>query len=151
MAKRILVEGGLFVTHSGHYYLDQVMRQLGEHSTYRWVMASEWAGDANMVHPLDLASQWKPILVYSKGPWVRRGRWYDVSRVNSKEKDCHEWQQPIEEVERLVRYFSHAGELVVDPCGGGFTTALACRNLGRRCVSCDVDLKAVLAGQERLK
>ena len=65
------------------------------------MMASEWAGDANMVHPLDLASQWKPILVYSKGPWVKRGRWYDVSRVNSKEKDCHEWQQPLEEVETL--------------------------------------------------
>ena len=80
MAKRILVEGGLFVTHSGHYYLDQVMQALGEHLTYRWEMASIWNGDANMVHPLDLGSQWKPILIYSKGPWVRRYRWYDVSR-----------------------------------------------------------------------
>ena len=54
MAQRILVEGGLFVMHSGQYYLDQVMRPLGEHLTWRWMIASEWAGDANMVHPLDL-------------------------------------------------------------------------------------------------
>ena len=150
VAQRILVEGGLFVMHSGQYYLDQVMKMLGNHLTYRWMIASEWAGDANMVHPLDLGSQWKPILVYSKGPWVKRGRWYDVSRVDSKEKDHHDWQQPLEEVETLVRYFSSPGDLVVDPCGGGFTTALACRHLGRRCIACDVDLQAVLAGQERL-
>ena len=150
MAARVLVDGGLFVTHSGHYYLDQVVRLLGEHLTYRWTMASIWNGDANMVHPLDLSSQWKPILVYSHGPWRKRGRWHDVSRVDSKEKDCHEWQQPIEEVETLVRYFSRPGDLVIDPCGGGFTTAVACKNLGRRCISSDVDFQAVLAGQARL-
>ena len=150
MAKRILVDGGLFVTHSGQYYLDQVMNLIGEHLTYRWAICSQWSGDANMIHPLDLGSQWKPILVYSKGPWVKRARWYDVSRVESKEKDWDEWQQPLEEVEQLVRYFSNAGDLVVDPCAGRVTTALACRNLSRRCISCDVDLKAVLDGQERL-
>jgi site-specific DNA-methyltransferase (adenine-specific) len=151
MAERILVQGGLFAMHSGQYYLDQVMGMLGRHLTWRWMIASEWSGDANMVHPLDLGSQWKPILVYSKGPWRKRGRWYDVSRVDAKEKDYHDWQQPLEEVERLVRYFSDPGDLVVDPCGGGFTTALACRNLGRRCVSCDVDERAVVRGQERLR
>lgn len=50
----------------------------------------------------------------------------------------------------MVGYFSQPGDLVVDPCAGGFTTAVACRNLGRRCVSCDVDKRAVLSGQERL-
>ena len=150
MAGRILVEGGLFVMHSGQFYFDQVMRRLGEHLTYRWLMDSEWAGDANMVHPLDVSSQWKPILICSKGPWMKRGRWHDVSRVKSKEKDWHEWQQPLEEVERLVRYFSDPCDLVVDPCGGGFTTAVACRNLGRRCISCDVIERSVLGGQERL-
>ncbi len=151
MSAKVLVEGGMFAVMTGQYYLDRVMQMLGTHLTWRWMISSQWAGNANMVHPLDLGSQWKPILVYSKGPWLKRGRWYDVSRVNSKEKDWHPQQQPIEEVERLVRYFSNAGELVVDPCGGGFTTALACKRLGRRCVSCDCELNAVLSGQERLK
>ncbi len=150
MAKRVLADGGLFLTYSGHLYLNRVMRMLDEHLIYRWTLASLWNGDANMVHPLDLGSQWKPILLYSKGPWLKRKRWYDVSRVDSKEKEWHPWQQPLEEVERLVSYFSLPGELVIDPCGGGFTTAVAGRNLGRRFVGCDVDKQAVLAGQERL-
>jgi DNA modification methylase len=70
--------------------------------------------------------------------------------LNPRKKSFHEWQQPLTEVEALVRYFSSPGDLVVDTCSGSFTTALACRNLGRRCVSCDVDEQAVLAGQERL-
>ncbi len=60
-------------------------------------------------------------------------------------------QQSLEEVERLVRYFSKPKELILDPCGGGFTTAEACRNLGRRFVGCDVQKKHVAAGQKRLK
>jgi predicted RNA methylase len=49
-----------------------------------------------------------------------------------------------------VRYFSTPGDLVVDPCAGSFTTAVACHRLGRRFVGCDVDKAAVVVGQERL-
>jgi site-specific DNA-methyltransferase (adenine-specific) len=150
MAARLLDDGGLFVMYSGQYWLPEVIRRLGEHLTYRWTIASVWDGDANIVNPLDMTSQWKPILIYSKGDWQHRGRWPDVSKVRSKEKKLHDWQQPLEEVERLVRYFSTPGDLVVDPCAGSFTTAVACHRLGRRFVGCDVDKAAVVVGQERL-
>ncbi len=149
-AARVLVDGGLFVTYSGHYYLDQVMRDFGQHLTYRWMAATTWKGNGNPVHPRDLVSNWKPILVYSKGDWRKRGRWYDLLRSESQEKDWHPWQQPLESVETLIRYFSEPGDLVVEPCGGGFTTALACRNLARRCIACDVDEHSVRQGIERL-
>ena len=73
-----------------------------------------------------------------------------MSIVTSKEKEWHDHQQPLDEVERLVRYFSQPGQLVVDTCGGGFTMAVACRNLGRRCIACDIDEAAVIRGQDRL-
>lgn len=149
-AARVLVDGGLLVTYSGQYYLDRVIVALGKHLTWGWSAASMWMGDASIIHPRQVASKWKPILIFSKGRWRKRGRWQDLSVVTSKEKDWHEWQQPLEEVEMLVRYFSAPDGLVVDPCGGGFTTAVACRNLGRRCVSCDFDETAVIRGQERL-
>jgi DNA methylase len=151
LAQRILVEGGLFVTYTGKFYLPKVFAAFGKHLTYRWVAASIWDGDANLIHPLDLTSQWKPILIYSKGGWVKRGRWPDVLRENSKEKAWHPWQQPLAEAETLLSYFSRPGDLVVDPCGGGFTTAEACLRLGRRCVSCDVDAACVSKGLERLE
>ena len=49
-----------------------------------------------------------------------------------------------------MRYFSKPGDLVCDPCGGGFTTAAACVNLGRRCISCDCEKNYVVNGQKRL-
>lgn len=149
-AERVLVDGGLFITYCGQYWLRQVMQSLDKHLTYRWVMASVWDGDACVVNPLNLVSQWKPVLVYSKGEWKNKGRWPDLLRVNSKEKDWHEWQQPLEEVEKLVKYFSNPGDLVVDPCGGGFTTAIACLRNHRRFIGCDIDKAAVVSGQERL-
>ena len=123
---------------------------LGNHLTYRWVMASVWNGDAALIHPLQLTSKWKPILIYSKGTWRKRGRWLDLLQCDSKEKEWHPWQQPLEDVESVIRFFSQPGDLVVEPCGGGFTTAVACRNLGRRCIACDINEGFVKNGLERL-
>ncbi len=97
-----------------------------------------------------ILSKWKPILVYSKGTYSREGHLHDVSQVKTKEKQWHPWQQPLEEVEKLIEDFSKPGDLVIDPCGGGFTTAVACQNLNRRCISCDVDQTCVTKGQIRL-
>ena len=70
--------------------------------------------------------------------------------VGQKEKKLHDWQQSLIEVEQLVSYFSKPGDLIVDPCGGSFTSAEACRNMGRRFIGCDVDADAVNKGHERL-
>jgi site-specific DNA-methyltransferase (adenine-specific) len=50
----------------------------------------------------------------------------------------------------LVEYFSEPGDTVIDPCSGSFTTGVASFNLGRRFVGCDVDLKCVKNGRQRL-
>jgi hypothetical protein len=150
LASRILVPGGLLVTLSGTLHLDQVMKRLGERLEWGWKGESIWDGNGNVVHQRQVMSQCKPILVYSNGPWKERGMWPDVFRVNSKEKDWHPMQQPLEEVESLVRYFTQPNDLVVDPCGGSFTVALACRNLGRRFIGCDLSAECVSKGQARL-
>ncbi|NQU20332.1 MAG: ParB N-terminal domain-containing protein [Candidatus Nealsonbacteria bacterium] len=147
---RVLVNGGLFVTFSGQYYLDRCLQAFGKHLTYRWTLAGIWDGDGNVVFPLSLASQWKPILLYSKGKWTKKERWPDLIRMHGKEKKWHDHQQPLDAVEMLVELFARPGELVVDTCGGGFTTAVACRNLGRRFIGCDVDKQCVAKGQKRL-
>ncbi len=149
-AERVLVTGGLFVTYSGQYYLPQVLDAFGKHLTYRWLAMSSWDSDSNMVHPLDLASQCKPILIFSTGPWKKRDRWSDVFIAEGKEKQWHPWQQNLEEVERLVQYFSKPGDLVLDPCSGGATTAAACFGLGRKCIACDCEKKHVVNGRKRL-
>jgi site-specific DNA-methyltransferase (adenine-specific) len=150
LAARLLVEGGLLVTYSGHAYLPRVLAALGEHLTYRWSLASVWDGGANLFHSLQALSKWKPILVFSKGPWQRRGMWPDVLRVNGQEKGLHDWQQPLLEAEALLSYFSRPGDLVVDTCAGSGTVPLACARQGRRCVGADCDAAALATAQARV-
>jgi ParB-like chromosome segregation protein Spo0J len=147
---RVLKPGGLLVTYSGQFHLPEVLDRLGEHLTYRWQMASIWNGDSNVIHPLQMTSQWKPVLIFSKGKWKKRGMWPDVLRFEKKDKEWHDWQQNLEECESLIRYFSDAGDLVCDPCAGAFTNAIACRRNGRKFVGCDVEARCVEIGHARL-
>jgi ParB-like chromosome segregation protein Spo0J len=149
-AKRFLKDGGLFMTHCGQFHLPEVLNLLGKHLTYRWMMASCWTVEATIVHHLQVASQWKPILIFSKGDWEKRKRWPDVSLVQDKEKSWHSWQQSLVESETLVQRFSNKGDLICDPCGGAFTNAVAALRHGRRFVGCDVDEECVKIGLERL-
>lgn len=156
-AARVLKPSGLFVTYCGQFWVHKALDAFGKHLSYRWMNASYWEGAATPVHVGGWAhpharvlSQWKPILIFSKGEFARKGQWCDLSKVTQKEKTWHPWQQPLPEVEKLVRDFSQPGELVVDPCGGGFTTAIACLHLNRRFIGCDIDKAAVIKGQQRL-
>ena len=126
------------------------MNILAQHLTYRWLCDSTGYRRGNVFFPLQVTSKWKPILVFSKGKWKKRGRWCDVFAYGEKEKDLHKWQQPLPEVEMIVRYLSKQGDLVCDPCAGSFTAAVACRNLGRPFVGCDIDRDNVLKGQARV-
>ena len=87
-AARVLVEGGLLAMYSGQFHLDHVMRALGEHLTYRWMKSSHIQSNPNLIHPYQILSFWKPILIYSKKAWRDHRQWHDVSRASDKEKDC---------------------------------------------------------------
>jgi ParB-like chromosome segregation protein Spo0J len=151
-AARVLKPNGILASYSGQYYLDKVFVSLGKRLTYRWMISTSWEGDRNQIRPMKINNGWKPILVYSKGEWGERAPWSDTSFVKGKEKDDHDWQQNLEEVQYYVRAFSNPGDLICDPCGGSFTTAEAVRRLGdRRFIGCDIDESCVGKGQERIR
>lgn len=54
-------------------------------------------------------------------------------------KDKHPTEKPLDLMLDLVSWFSDPGELVLDPCAGSGTTALACRLLGRSCLALERD------------
>ena len=99
MASRILVPGGLLVMQIGGLYIPEIERRLDEHLTWQHPGVTVWRGDANMLFPIKCASQYKPVLIYSKGDWTPSCRWGDVSWVTRKEKKLHLHQQPVEDVE----------------------------------------------------
>ncbi|QDT95289.1 DNA methyltransferase [Gimesia aquarii] len=149
-SKRVLVSGGLFVAYLGHHRFNEKLRALDEHLKFQWLNTSTWVGVGNVYSRLNLVSKSIPIVVYSKGEWTPRTRWVDTYVSQVQEKDWHPWQRPLHEVEKLVQYFSNPSDLVVDPCGGGFTTAIACLRNHRRFIGCDIDKAALVKGQERL-
>ena len=149
LAARVLVPGGVFVSHLGHFRFDEKLAILSRHLKWGWLSSSVWDGRVNPVPRLKLFSRQIPIAIYTNGSSEPQTNWCDLFTFKP-EKDWHEWQRPLGEVEALVGYYSRPGDLVVDPCAGGFTTALACHRLGRRCISCDIDKAAVVRGSERL-
>lgn len=151
LADRVLAEGGVFVTYAGQLQLYDVMDRLARYLTFRWVGCVSWNEGGNRVHARQVTSRWKPVLIYSKGDWQPRPYWTDFLFSDGKpEKAFHDWQQNLGDVEHWLRCFSVKGDLVLDPCGGGFTTAEACLRNDRRCVSCDLDRDAVSIGRLRL-
>ena len=60
-------------------------------------------------------------------------------------------QKPLPLMKRLVRDYTEPGDLIVDPFGGGFTTALACAVEGRRCISSETDPDTFRNAVNRIK
>lgn len=149
-AERVLVPGGTFVAYVGQHRLNEKMALLDRHLKYQWLGTSVWEGPCNDVPRLKLISNSIPIVIYSKGRWEPAKKWIDTFLTNDREKGWHPWQRPLAEIEKLVSYFSKPGDVVVDTCAGGFTTAIACLKSHRRFVGCDIDHAAVVQGQERL-
>lgn len=150
LAERVLVPGGTLVAYIGQHRLNEKMALLDKHLTYQWIGTAVWEGVCNDVPRLKLVSNSIPLVIYSKGQWQPPRKWHDTYITNDREKDWHHWQRPLAEVEKLVCYFSRPGDLVIDTCGGGFTTAIACLKNHRRFIGCDIDKAAVAKGQERL-
>ena len=79
--------------------------------------------------------------------------WSDIPGASLKE---HPAPFPLEIATRLVRMFSFAGDVVLDPFGGTGTTALAALQLGRSSVTYEVEEKYLpliikrLAGRKKL-
>lgn len=65
-----------------------------------------------------------------------------VSKPTKKEKgldNTHITVKPVSLIEHLVKLFSKENSLVVDPFLGSGTTALACKNTGRRCIGMEIN------------
>lgn len=63
----------------------------------------------------------------------------------------HGATMPLELAQRLVRFMTDVDQLVVDPCGGSLTTALAAELEGRRWATTDVVFDYVRGGAERFR
>jgi ParB-like chromosome segregation protein Spo0J len=157
VAKRVLVPGGWLVTYAPNNHLDQVIAALSSQLRYVRTLSLPFkvGGNFSFYGGLRFYGMWRPILVFHNGtPENARIDTNIMDRLpfTRNEKDWHTHQQNTEDMTLLVKTFSLPGDLVVDFCGGGFTTAAACMKAGgrRRFVGCDILQECVDVGRYRL-
>jgi len=78
--------------------------------------------------------------------WGSLPCWYTAGTS----KDGYLGGKPLDLMRAIVRDYSRAGQLVVDPCAGSGTTLLAALDSGRLAVGSDVSADAVKIAAERI-
>lgn len=150
VAARLLAPGGVLVAMVGQMYLPDYLERLARNGlAYRWCAAYLTPGPARRLHARSFATKWKPLLIFDRAD-QRRFFTQDVVRSAGDDKAHHSWGQSESGMADIVEHLTEPGDLVVDPFLGGGTTAIVCRDLGRRFVGCDIDAAAVDTTRKRL-
>jgi ParB family chromosome partitioning protein len=157
LAAELLRPHGVLVVMTPHLHLLEVGNRMTPHLRYRWI-CTYYMGDTKAnVSAAKIATSWKPLLVFTR---------YDAENLrfvcsdyfsaahntaDGVQKELHHWQQSLDGFIEIVQRFTEPGDLVVDPFLGSGTTALACLQLGRRFVGCDIDAGAVAIARRRVQ
>lgn len=86
--------------------------------------------------------QYEVIILAVKGsPKIRGKRHSDLWRFPrvSPDKLLHQNEKPVPLLERMIDSFSDIGDVVLDPFMGSGSTAVACMNMGRSFIGCEID------------
>jgi hypothetical protein len=153
-AARVLKPSGCLVAMTPHANLLDYANRLIEHLDFRWIAAYLVTGPhATHFTPRIRRIGWKPILIMSVAG-SDRDNWgwisFDVYRSEGIDKRFDHWGQSESGIARMVEQCTLPGALVVDPFLGGGTTAVVCRDLGRRFIGCDIEPGDVAITRERL-
>lgn len=63
----------------------------------------------------------------------------------------HSTQKPLALMEYLIKTYTNKGDLVLDFAAGSFTTAVACKKLGRKFIGIELETKYCEIGKNRIK
>jgi len=155
-AAKALKPNGVLVVMTGQSWLREYLTELDRHMAYRWTAAYIAQGARTRVHVAKVGTGWKPLFIYQRHdatdtPFLVDDLFDAASQTSDGvDKAHHHWGQSEAGIAEQVERFTAPGALVVDPFLGGGTTALVCRDLGRRFVGCDVDAAAVATSRERV-
>lgn len=149
-AVKVLKAGSLLISYSGQFWLPEVLERLGQHLIYAWTGSLVLNGAHNNVQQRHIRNRSKPLLFFVKDKY-QTGPWFDDTFFSEERvKDDHEWQQSIGAAKYYIEKLTNPGDLVVDPYLGSGTTAKAAKELNRRFIGCDIDVKAVKTTRKKL-
>jgi len=100
-----------------------------------WVKNNRTAGD--LAH--SYGRQWEGILFYpmSEHEFIKRPS--DVIHASKVSNLCHPTEKPVQLICELIRNNTNPGDTIFDPFMGSGTTGVACMELGRKFIGCEID------------
>jgi DNA modification methylase len=155
-----------------HHDLSRDLRELGyimrtEIIWYKQTMGrrTAWGSWRSPSNP-HIVPSWEYVLVFSKGQWKLPGdpATVDISAREFERFSDGFWQIPPERrrhghpapfpemlIERLVKFYSYRGNVVLDMFGGTGTVAAVARRLGRHYLHIDASPEYCRAALERVR
>jgi ParB-like chromosome segregation protein Spo0J len=144
-----LCRGGSLLCYASRPILYETLALMTPHLRLWWTLAVIHTGQLDRMTELGIVVNWKPIFWFVRETRADRKIFVDDAVYSSREKCTHEWQQSLVEARYYIEKLSPKGGLIFDPFCGGGTTAVACKELGRRCITCDIDGKALAVAKGR--
>lgn len=149
LAAAKLKPGCLCLAYCGQYHLPGVLEAMGRHLRYHWTFAIRFGGPHRPIYLRHVQNTWQPVVSFSRvkptSGWI-----VDLLESGGREKDAHDWQKTLSDVEYLIEKLTTPGALVVDPFCGSGTVPAACKRLGRRWIGCEIDSKTARIARRRI-
>lgn len=74
-----------------------------------------------------------------------------IKCVHSSDGRIHVNQKPVELMEYFINTYTNEGDVVLDFCGGSFSTGVACANTGRKFIGIELDLNYFNIALDRIE
>jgi len=100
----------------------------------------------------DYAPQYEFILYLTKGNRkLNNGRSSNIIHSKKTFNNLHPTEKPVDLITFLINKSSNRDDVVFDPFMGSWTTARACKDLGRNFIGCELEEKYCDIGEQRLR
>lgn len=102
-----------------------------------WLVWDKRTGDNNFA---DVELAWASFKTHARlYSWLWAGMARQGDKKSEGRKRVHPTQKPVGLIGAILRDYSEAGDVVLDPFGGSGSTMIACEQLGRRCRMLEID------------
>lgn len=150
--KRIMKDNASILVFGGIKRMPEVIEMLGGKFNYQWVFvwyksnASQFGKTG--YSKLDIA------LWYAKGIAVAKNKKLDIiidPIIPSKNNFGHPTPKPIKVIKHIIECLSNEDDVILDPFLGSGTTAVAAKELGRKCIGIEISKEYCDIAIKRLK
>ncbi|MBU2061918.1 MAG: site-specific DNA-methyltransferase [Bacteroidetes bacterium] len=110
-----------------------------------WIKNNWSMGDLQHEH----GRQWEAICFYPQAEHEFITRIPDVIKSNRTGNTLHPTEKPVDLIKKLLQ--ANKGDLIFDPFMGSWTTAVACKQLKRNFIGCEISPEYCEIGRQRLR